>query len=175
MLKVKILLCALLLPILLKAEIDTTAVKTIEGITGKMLELISGPIDEPRNWEEYRMLFLPTAQKISINPNAPPKRQVRVMNLEEFIRNVGPLYKRDGFEEIVTGLTINEFNGIANVFQSFYCKNLLGTYEQRGVNSYQLVFANNRWWIASTTFTNASEEHPVPNQYLREEFRKKKE
>ena len=145
---------------------DTTSVKSIEGITNKMIDLISGDIGEPRNWDEYRNLFLPTAQKISINRNAPPNRQVRVMNLEEFVRNVGPAYKRDGFEEYAIGLSVHEFNGIANAFQSFYCKNLTGTYEKRGINSYQLVFADNRWWIASTTFTNETDENVVPNKYL---------
>lgn len=155
-----------LLPFLLVAAQDTIAVQSIEGITSKMIELISGDIDEPRNWDEYRNLFLPTAQKISINRSAPPSRQVRSMNLEEFVRNVGPAYKRDGFEEVSIGLTINEYNGIANVFQSFYCKNLKGTYEKRGINSYQLVYADNRWWIASTTFTNETEENPIPAHFL---------
>jgi len=46
------------------------AVQTIEGITAKMLELISGPVGQERNWEEFRTLFLPTAQFISLNPQA---------------------------------------------------------------------------------------------------------
>ncbi len=155
------------------AQVDTVAVKSIEGITNKMIALISGEKDEPRNWDEYRNLFLPTAQKISINRKAPPKKQVRVMNLEEFVRNVGPLYKKNGFDEIAIGLTINEFNGIANVFQSFYCKNLIGTYEKRGINSYQLVYAENRWWIASTTFTNETDDNKIPNNYLNKEYQTK--
>lgn len=168
---ISLILC---LPFLLTAQVDSVAVKTPEGITNKMLELISGEIGEPRNWDEYRNLFLPTAQKIFINHDAPKGRQVRTMNLEEFVRNVGPLYKRDGFEEYSIGVTVNEFNGIANVFQSFYCKNLLGTYEKRGINSYQLVYADDRWWIASTTFTNETEEQPIPNEYLDKEYQKKK-
>ena len=151
---------------LIFGQIDSTIFQSPEKLTARMLELISGEIDEVRKWDEYRNLFLPTAQKISINRNAPKNRQVRVMNLEEFVRNVGPLYKKNGFEEIVIGLTINEFNGIANVFQSFYCKNLIGTYEKRGINSYQLIYVDDRWWIASTTFTNESEENKIPEKYL---------
>jgi len=173
--KAIVLLFVCSLPFQIVAQIDTVAVKTIEGITNKMIELISGEIDEPRNWDAYRNLFLPTAQKISINRKAPPKRQVRVRNLEEFVRDVGPLYKRDGFEEYAIGLTVNEYNGIANVFQSFYCKNLLGTYERRGINSYQLVYADDRWWIASTTFTNEAKTEALPDKYLFKENRVKKD
>ena len=152
---------------------DTLAVKTIEGITDKMLELISGPQGEDRDWESFRDLFLPTAQFVSLNPKAPRGRQVRTSNLEQFIRNLGPLYKRDGFEEYSIGLTVNEFNGVASVFQSFYCRNLIGTYEARGINTYQLVFSDNRWWIASLSFSNETEESLIPNQYLFEDHRHK--
>ena len=155
------------------AEIDTTAVKSIEGITNKMLELISGDIGETRNWDKFRNLFLPTAQTMIVNQKASPSKQVKTINLEEFVRYIGPSYKRDGFKEIAIGLTVNEFNGIANVFQSYHCKNLTGTYEKRGINSYQLVYANGRWWIASTTFTNETDENKIPDNYLFEEYKSK--
>lgn len=153
------------------SQIDTISVKSIEGITNKMIELISGEIGEERNWEEYRNLFIPTAQKMSIRKTRDGKERVNVMNLEEFVRNVGPYYSKDGFEEYAIGLTINEFNGIAIVFQSFYCKNLKGTYEKRGVNSYQLVYLDDRWWIASTLFTNETEDSPIPDKYLYKKYR----
>jgi len=147
-------------------QVDTISVKSIEGITSKMIELISGEIGEERNWEAYRNLFLPTAQKMSLGKTKEGKSKVNVMNLEEFVRKYGPSYSRNGFEEYAIGLTINEFNGIATVFQSFYCKNLTGTYEKRGMNSYQLVFMENRWWIASTLFTNETEDSKIPDKYL---------
>lgn len=156
------------------SQTDTTSVKTIEGIVNKMLEIISGEVNEPRDWDEYRNLFLPTAQKMVIKPNAKRKRdRVRAMNIEEFIRYVGPLYGRDGFIEVEIGLTINEFNGIANVFQSYHAKNLLGTYEKKGINSYQLVYLDDRWWIASTTWASETADNKIPNKYLNEEHQTK--
>ncbi|GAA4278903.1 hypothetical protein [Aquimarina mytili] len=152
-------------------QIDTLSLKTIDGITSKMIELISGDIGEDRNWEEYRNLFLPTAQKISLVQTKEGKSKVRVMNLEEFVRKVGPFYSRDGFKEYAIGLTVNEFNGIATVFQSYYCKNLIGTYEKRGINSYQLVFLENRWWIANTLFTPETEESKIPDKYLFKKYK----
>lgn len=154
------------------AQMDTMAYKSPEAITEKMLEFISCDIGEEKNWDEYRNLFLPTAQKYSINRKAPPGRQIRSINLEQFVRYGREAYPKDGFNEIVIGTTVNEFNGIANVFQAFYCKNLTGTYEARGVNSFQLIYEGNRWWIASTTFTNESEEEKLPNDLLFPEFQK---
>lgn len=156
----------------LTGQFDTIALQSIEGITSKMIELISGDIGEERNWDEYRNLFLPTAQKMSLRKTKDGKTQVSVRNLEEFVRRSGPSYARNGFEEYALGLTINEFNGIAVVFQSFYCKNLTGTYEQRGMNSYQLVHKDNRWWIANTLFTNETEDSKLPDKYLFKKFQK---
>jgi len=115
----------------------------------------------------------PKTQKNAIYPDAPPHKQVRAMNIEEFIRYAGPNYPKEGFEEIVIGLEVNEFNGIATVFQSFYCKTPSGSYEARGINSYQLVYLNDRWWIASTMFVNESEDVKLPNKYLFEEYQTK--
>lgn len=155
------------------AQIDTVSVKSIEGITNRMLALISGEIGEERNWDEFRNLFLPTAQMTSTSTSKDGRTRVRVMNLEEFVRNIGPLYARDGFEEYAIGLDINEFNGIANVFQSYYCKNLIGTYEERGVNSYQLIYKDDRWWIAHTMFTNETDDDALPDKFLFKEYKNK--
>jgi len=156
----------LLLPFQSHAQQDTMAVKTIKGITDKMIELISGGIDEPRDWEEYQSLFLPTAQKSSLRPNAPKGKQIRTQNIEEFIEKVGPLYGRDGFKELSIGLTVHEYNGIAMAFQSYHSKNLLGTYEAKGINCYQLVYMDNRWWIANTLFVGEDAKNKIPDEYI---------
>ena len=169
--KICILLFAISLHFNGLSQIDTVALQSIEGITNKMIELISGDIGEERNWDEYRNLFTPRAQKMSLRKLKDGSSKMRVMNIEEFVRNVGPYYARDGFEEYAIGLTVNEFNGIAIVFQSFYCKNLIGTYEKRGINTYQLVYMDNRWWIASTLYTNETDDAPIPDQHLFKKYR----
>ena len=156
----------LLMSINVKAQIDTTALKTIKGITDKSLELLSVPIGEDPDWDEYRNLFLPTTQKYSLDPTARRGREVLSWNLEEFIRNVGPLFGRDGFEEYSIGLTYHEYNGVAIAFQAYHSKNLLGTYEKRGVNTYQLVFKEDRWWIVNGLFVNEDPNNKIPEQYI---------
>lgn len=164
--------CFFVLPFILNAQIDTIALSTIEGITNKMLEIISGPIGKERDWDEFRNLFTADANFGSKTMGADGRERIGSRHLEEFVRNVGPLYARDGFEEYTIGLQIQEFNGIASAFQSFYCKNLTGTYENRGVNSYQLIYSQNRWWISSVLFTNETEDTPLPNELLYKKYQK---
>jgi len=173
MAKQLILLLILAFPFTICSQIDTMALKTPEGVAAKMLEFINFEKGEEKDWDEYRNLFLATAQKLSIRPDAPPGRQVRARNLEEFVR-VGRLsYPSEGFEEIVIGVDVNEFNGIANVFQSFYCKTPSGSYEARGINSYQMVYLQNRWWIAHSMYINETDEIKLPNKYLFPEYQTK--
>ena len=166
-----VLLPFLILGLNADAQLDTVSVKTIKGITDKMLEIISVEIGEAPDWDNYRNLFLATATKTSLRPDGKPGRQLRTTNLEEFIRKVGPLYARDGFYEYATGLEIQEYNGIATAFQSYYCKNLKGTFEATGINCYQLVYADNRWWIANTTFVEEDKENPIPSKYRDKEMK----
>ncbi len=144
----------------------TSTTITIEGITNMMLELISGERGAARDWTTFKNLFLPSAQLMATNITREGNYEVSAMSIDEFVTNIGPVYARDGFEEYSIGLTVNEFNGIANVFQSFYCKNLVGTYEKRGINSYQLVYKDNRWWVANLLFTNETAQSPLPEKYL---------
>jgi len=156
------------------AQVDSTAIKTPEGICAKMLDFISFEEGEEKDWNEYRNLFLPSCQKVALypKPGDPLFRQVRTMNLEEFVRYAGPGYSETGFEEYVIGVDVKEFNGIASVFQSFYCKTLDGSYEARGVNAYHLVYINDRWWISNTMFINETDDVKLPNSLLFEEYQK---
>lgn len=157
------------------SDFDTLALKTPEGICEKMLEFISFEKGEEKDWDEYRNLFLPGAQKTAFYPKEGSSihRQVSTLNIEEFVRYAGPGYAKTGFEEYVIGVDVKEFNGIATVFQSFYCRNLDDSYEARGVNAYQLVHLNNRWWIVSTMFTNETGDVKLPNDLLFEKYQKK--
>ncbi len=159
--------------LVLAGPIDTMAFKTPEGVCNKMIEFISFDKGEEKDWDEYRNLFLPNAQKMSFRaqPGASLARQARASNIEEFVRNYGPSYPEKGFEEYAIGVEVQEFNGIANVFQSFYCKTPDGSYEARGVNAFQVVYLNDRWWIASSMFVNESDEIKLPDALLFPEYR----
>ena len=58
-------------------------------------------------------------------------------------------------------------------FKVSIAKNLKGTYEKRGVNNYLLVCADDRWWIAATTYSNETDASPLPESLIDVEFRKR--
>lgn len=139
---------------------------SVESTTNALLDIISVDQGEEPDWDGFRSLFIPTAQFVFVNEAASPHRRTQSFNLEEFIRYIGPGYAKDGFTEISTGLVVNQWNGIATAYQSYTAKNLIGTYEETGINNYQMVQVNGKWYVASLTWANANAENPIPAKYL---------
>ena len=93
---------------------------------------------------------------------------VRITTVEKFAERNGPDYAELGFYENVLGLRIERFGNLATAFQTYktrYSKD--GKVEDRGVNTYQLVFDKGRWWIDSLLFTPETEKQPIPAKYLK--------
>jgi hypothetical protein len=144
---------------------DTNAVKSIDGIVKEALRLVSGEKGKARNWEALRNLFLTTATFTVLNNNDSIPQPVETVSLDDFINLMHDSYYEQGYLEYETGKTVNEYNGIANVFQSFYGKDSENK-EERGINSYQLVYFKERWWIANLLWTGDANGVKVPKKYL---------
>lgn len=65
------------------------------------------------------------------------------------------------------GKVVNEYNGIANVFQSFYAIDSEGE-EGKGITSYQLVKFDDRWWISDVLWTTDSNGVEIPEEYIKD-------
>ena len=148
-----------------KLSSDTNAVKSIDGIVKEVLKLVSGKKGTTRNWEALRNLFLSTATFTVLNNNDSIPIPVETISLDDFINLLHDEYYEQGYFEYEISKTIDEYNGIANVFQSFYGKDSENT-EERGINSYQLVYFNKRWWIANMLWTIETKGAKIPKKYL---------
>lgn len=148
-----------------KMATDSTATKSIEGTVKEVLHIISGEKGKVRDWEAFRNLFLPTVRFTILNQSDKIPDPVETVTLDEFIELMQDTYYTKGFTEYEIGKTMDEYNGIAQVFQSFYAKDSEDS-EGRGVTSYQLVYFNNRWWIANLVWTIETADHPIPYKYL---------
>ncbi|WP_017732931.1 hypothetical protein [Nafulsella turpanensis] len=142
---------------------DTAAVKTIDGTINEVLKIVSGEKGVKRNWEAFRFLFTPNAQITVLRHEENNVNVPVTYSLEEFVRLGMRFYENDGFIEYELSKTINEYNGIAHAFQSYYAKEL--EIEEQGINSYQLVHDGKRWWIVSLLWTNNRNGVPLPEEY----------
>ncbi len=149
-----------------KIHADSGSVTSINGIVKEMLRLVSVEKGKQSDWERFRNLFLPTAQFTVINHSDSISHPVETVGLEEFISLMHDPYYDNGYLEVEINKVVNEYNGIANVFQSFRGKDSKGL-EENGINSYQLVYFNNRWWIANLLWTVEDNGIKIPKKYLK--------
>lgn len=147
-----------------KMEADATAVKNIDGIVKEVLRIISGEEGKVRDWDAFANLFLPSATFTVHSHDDSVSLPVETVSLQEFITLMDDPYYDRGFLEQGIDIAVNEYNGIAQVFQSYYARDSEG-YEEEGINSYQLVYFNDRWWIANLLWTGDSNGVKVPDKY----------
>ena len=146
-------------------RLDTDAVKTIDGIVNELLRFISIKPGQQRNLEDFQKLFLPTARFYVHSQRDSVALPVESVNLQEFVELLDDPYYEKGFTELELGKKVDEYNGVAHVFQAFYGKDSDG-FEARGINSYQLVYFHNRWWIVNLLWTDDSNGEKIPQKYL---------
>ena len=155
--------------IVAQAQVKLTPAETstIEALTETGLKIISGPKGQKRDMEKFKALFLPNAQMGGVFFKG-DSSFVRITTVEKFAERNGPAYAELGFYENVLGLRVERFGNLATAFQTYetrYSKD--GRVEDRGVNTYQLVFDQGRWWIASLLFTPETAKQPIPAKYLK--------
>lgn len=156
------ILCFLTLTNSIAQESDThpTPVASIDGIINELLDQITIEKGEKMDTTAVRNLFHPSAI-LTVADAA----KAETVSLEDFLILLKDPYYEEGYLEKEIHKIEEEYNGIAQVFQSFYGKDSEGV-EERGVNSYQLTYYDNRWWIVSLLWTVESESLKIPAKYV---------
>jgi hypothetical protein len=151
--------------LIVESQNKSPAVNSIDGIVKEVLQIISGDKGKHRDWNAFRNLFLPTARFTVLNHNDTLTKGVETVGLDEFITMMHDEYYDNGFFEKELSKSVEEYNGIASVFQSFYAKDSENK-EEKGINAYQLAYFNKRWWIVSILWTGNDNKIEIPSKYL---------
>lgn len=151
-----------LLTLLVTLSISTTAqnqLNTIDGLIDEMMDQITVEIGEKMDTTAIRNLFYPGAILTVADPEGPES-----VPLVDFLSLLMDPYYEAGYTETEIYKVVDEYNGIAQVFQTFYGKDSEGE-EGKGINSYQLTYYEDRWWIVSLLWTSESEAEKIPKKY----------
>lgn len=137
---------------------------SVEETVAEVLRILSMPEGE-RNWEDFRNLFLSNADFILVSDNSLGRKKMSRFNLEDFVRFFRSSGGGRGFQETQIQLEGDSYNGIAQAFQT-YEVSWDGEVQQLGINAYQLVFVDGRWWIANLIWTSNANGVEIPDEYL---------
>ena len=145
-------------------------VETPEAIVAATYESIARAPGADFDWPRFRTLFLPQAQLIpSTEQTGGP---LVVMSVEDFVdwiasaTSIGGDGDR-GFSEDGINNVVERFGDVAHVF-STYEKHFYGDDQNlgRGINSFQLVWNEGRWWISAIAWDEEVGAGPIPAKYL---------
>jgi hypothetical protein len=89
-----------------------------------------------------------------------------VITPEQYIKSSGPLLESSGFHEVELARRVESYGTIAHVFSTYDGR--VGDGEHvRGINSFQLFYDGNRWWVLTIAWSQESPEQPIPKSYLK--------
>jgi len=172
------LLLVILIPALSQAQNKTDqkdlaasyqeTVSSIDNILEGLYGVISGEKGESRDWELFRYLFHPEAKLIPSRVDTNGKSQALYWTVEDYINTAGDYLVEKGFFEKEIHRLSESFGPITHVFSTYesYHSQDENTPFARGINSIQLLFDGERWWIINIYWTAESPEHPLPPKYL---------
>lgn len=132
---------------------------SIDGVINRLLDEITIQKGEQMDTTAIRKLFYPNALLTVASPESP-----ETVSLNDFLILLKDPYYEAGYLEKALHRITEEYNGIAHVFETFYGKDSEGE-EERGINSYQLTYYQDRWWIVSMLWTVESESEGIPVKY----------
>ena len=136
--------------------------ESIEGIVQALYETNSGPAG-PRDWERERSLF---AQGARLHPTRPKEDGGGIMDvfdIEGYIASRTPFFAENDFHEVEVSRRVDRFGNIAQVWSQYEGRrSAAGEPFLRGVNSIQLFYDGDRWWIVSMLWDNERPGNPLP-------------
>lgn len=147
-------------------------VSSVDAIISAAYDVLSGPIGQPRDWDRARSLFHPSA-RLTHTQWQPGGTTATIypMTHEEHINAVNGYSVERGFTEKEIGRQVVSYGTITHVFSTYAYTTEDESMSGRGINSFQLFYDGTRYWIMSVLWSQESPEHPIPDQFIDEEYR----
>ena len=148
---------------------DPNEVTSIDAIITAAYDVISGPAGKKRDWDRERLLYYPGARLIpTAKPGTNDDLAPQILDVEGFIARVEPYFAEHGFFEKEIARRTEQFGHIAQVWSTYESRHDANDPEpfSRGINTIQLFYDGNRWWIVNIFWQQESAEDPIPEKYL---------
>ena len=145
-------------------------VATIDAIIAALYDVISGPAGEARDWDRFRSLFAAEARLIPTSPATDSTSgRARYLTAEQYVAGSGAMIEERGFFEGEVGRVTERFENIAHAFSTYESRwTAEGDVFQRGINSIQLMWDGERWWVTNIMWRGVDADATIPEQYLQQ-------
>lgn len=145
-------------------------VNSIDAIMKAVYDVISGDAGEPRNWDRFRSLFHRDARLIPTGKNQQTGLfGAKASTPNEYIQSAGSYFATNGFHEREIARRVDRYGNIAQVFSTYeaYSSRTEKKPMLRGINSFQLLFDGQRWWVMTIYWQQENPDNIIPTKYLK--------
>lgn len=162
---------ALLISVSIKTSAQSnnyaSKVKTLDSTIKTLYAVISGEKGVARDWELFNYLFRPEAKLIPTGTNKQGVHMARYMTPKDYINTSGKWLIENGFFEKEVARSVHKFGNIAQVFTTYEAFKSASDIKpfMTGINSIQLLYDNERWWIVNVYWQQANAKNPIPNAF----------
>jgi hypothetical protein len=150
--------CATMPP---RAAANPADLAAIDRTMADVYAVISGPPGQKRDFDKMRSIFAPNALLRVIGPKG-----IRGGPLEDYIAKSGPFLEKEGFTERELGRRVELYGNLAHVWSAYHGRTASGSFDERGINSMQLVKIDGRWLVASILWQEETPQFPLPSDML---------
>ncbi len=150
---------------------DPADVESIDAIMTAVYDVISGAQGEARDWDRFMSLVIPEARLIPTGRNPEGQHGYQVLTPQQYVDGPGNWLVENGFFETEAHRVVERWADIAHVFSTYNSYRTAadmeaGNHFMRGINSFQLMFDGDRWWVVSIMWEGEAPDRPIPEKYL---------
>lgn len=154
-----------------KGKADTYAkdVESQDSIIAALYDSISGGPGVQRDWDRFKNLFIEGARLIPTGKDqASGLHKAGVFTPEDYVKRSEPFMLKNGFFEKEVARKSVRFGNIVHIFSTYEGRNKESDEKPflRGINSIQLLFDGNRWWVVTVYWQAETPDNPLPAEFL---------
>ncbi len=151
------------------------SVESIDSIIETNYIILGGEPGEARDWDLYKFLFHPDGRLIRYEKDITDGvLRPQFLSVDDYINTTGEWLntgKKTAFYENEAHKEVHAFGNIAEVFSTYQCFNSKDDMDNnkpytRGINSFQLLYDQDRWWILNLFWARETPELPIPEKFL---------
>src|SRR5260370_24174551 len=138
-----------------------------EAILAAAYDVISGPATQKRDWDRFNSLFYPGARLVRTAPNKEGGFSATAFTPQDYIDRASLYFEKNGFFEPETAPPTYRSGDILQAFSTYESRHEAkdGLPFPRGINSFQLFFDRNRWWILTIYWHEETTRNPLPSEF----------
>ncbi|MCE7991221.1 MAG: hypothetical protein HEP71_04540 [Roseivirga sp.] len=149
-------------------EAKTGDVESVDAIIAALYDVISGPAGEKRDWDRMKSLFIPEGRLIPTFKKPDGKVGYLWWSIQEYIDQAGAGLEKNGFFEVEVARKQENYGTVVHLFSTYESRRNLDDEKPfaRGINSIQLMYDSERWWIMNVFWRGESPDNKIPQAYL---------